>query len=385
MVNSRDSLSTIPKMNNDANPYIIPLDIYKEGYWAYDISNYYKGRVDDNGTPFMVRWYEHGQIKNVHGMRPFIRGTVGQHTIDDKTDPDNPKITPSPDCSQIDQTGETTDTLDGGVAVYRMVNQCFTQEGMFYGEIGLKDSQGMVLSSVDIAFKVLGGRMNMIGARKFYVSEFEKALADFKSKSAELQKDFQDKMDSNEKDFNSRLDNELQNLQNHVKSYLDKYEGAVEYDIASLKHLSAVVSSIDAELKAADVANKQEFDQLKTDIATKLADMQIEPTVVPNITELQNKYPNGAIGMFITADDNCLAYYQNEKWNKGASYSSSGLSENTKKQLAKDDALSTSLLNIHDGKIIYSFHALDNDPSGHWCADGNYDLISKLPRGVSQS
>lgn len=383
MVNSRESLAKIPSMNNDANPYIVTLDIYKEGYWAYDISNYYKGRVDDNGTPFMVRWFEHGQLKNVQGLRPFIRGTVGQHTIDDQTDPDNPKVVPSPDCSQIDQTGETTDTAPGGIAIYRMVNACFTQEGMFYGEIGLKDSSGLVLSSVDIAFKVLGGSMNMMGARKFYVSELEKALADFKSKSAELQKDFQDKMDSNEKDFNSRLDNELQNLQNHVKSYLSKYEGAVEYDIASLKHLSAVASSIDAELKAADVANKQEFDQLKTDIATKLADMQIEPTVVPNITELQNKYPNGAIGMFITADDNCLAYYQNGKWNKGASYSSSGLSENTKKQLAKDDALSTSLLNIHDGEIIYSFHALDNDPSGHWCADGNYDLVSKLPRGYS--
>lgn len=213
MVNSRDSLSKIPKMNNDANPYIITLDIYKEGYWAYDISNYYKGRVDDNGTPFMVRWYEHGQIKNVHGMRPFIRGTVGQHTIDDKTDPDNPKITPSPDCSQIDQTGETTDSLDGGVAVYRMVNQCFTQEGMFYGEIGLKDSQGTVLSSVDIAFKVLGGRMNMVGARKFYVSEFEKALDNLNAIIEKTKKDFNQQLSQVITDARNTYSTQVKNSQ----------------------------------------------------------------------------------------------------------------------------------------------------------------------------
>lgn len=384
-INKKLNLAAIPPTNNDGDPYILPLDIYKEGYQAYNISNWFKGRVGDNGTPFAIRWYSHGRLLNIHGMRPFIEGQVGDYTIDD-SDPDNVRIDMAEDASNIHIVGDVDDSKDGGVAIYRLINQAFPKSGIFYGKIGFMGTQDdgtLVNTGVDIVFKVLAGHMEMMSARKFYVTELEKALTEFKEKSAELQKDFQDKMDSNEQNFNARMTTELQNLQDHVNSYLSKYEGAVKYNIASLDHLSAVASSIDAELKAANVANKQEFDQLKTDIATKLADMQIEPTVVSNITELQNKYPNGAIGMFITADDNCLAYYQNKKWNKGASYSSSGLSENTKKQLAKDDALSTSLLNIHNGEIVYSFHALDNDPSGHWCADDNYNLVSKLPKGYS--
>lgn len=393
MVNSRESLAKIPSMNNDANPYIITLDIYKEGYWAYDISNYYKGRVDDNGTPFMVRWFEHGQLKNVQGLRPFIRGTVGQHTVDDQTDPDNPKVVPSPDCSQIDQTGETTDTAPGGIAIYRMVNQCFTQEGMFYGEIGLKDSSGIVLSSVDIAFKVLGGRMNMLGARKFYVSELEKALTDFKAKFAELQKDFEDKMDedeknyqskmdSNEQDFNARMTTELQNLQDHVNSYLSQYEGAVKYNIASLDHLASVASSIDAELKAADVANKQDFDNLKKDIVTKLSQMQLTPTVVTNLQELSTKYPKGAMGVFVTADDGCIAFFDGSQWQKGAKFEAAGLSLNSEKQISENNEVTKALLDKHNGQVVYSFHASPQNTTEN--GDSNFLRITKLPNGVSQ-
>lgn len=264
MVNSRDSLSKIPKINNDANPYVITLDIYKEGYWAYDISNYYKGRVDDNGTPFMVRWYEHGQIKNVHGMRPFIRGTVGQHTIDDKTDPDNPKITPSPDCSQIDQTGETTDALDGGIAVYRMVNQCFTQEGMFYGEIGLKDSQGTVLSSVDIAFKVLGGRMNMIGAKKFYVSEFEKALDNLNAIIEKTKEDFSQQLSQVITDARNTYSTQVKNSQDALVAL----HAQVQANRDEQANLSQRLAGTEQQIEVNDVLKTSAFnarmDQEKT-------------------------------------------------------------------------------------------------------------------------
>lgn len=54
MLNNKNDLSNIPTINNDGHSYIIPMDMYKEGYWAYNISNYFKARVDDNGTPFMI-------------------------------------------------------------------------------------------------------------------------------------------------------------------------------------------------------------------------------------------------------------------------------------------------------------------------------------------
>ena len=310
MVNSRESLAKIPSMNNDANPYIITLDIYKEGYWAYDISNYYKGRVDDNGTPFMVRWFEHGQLKNVQGLRPFIRGTVGQHTVDDQTDPDNPKVVPGPDCSQIDQTGETTDTAPGGIAIYRMVNTCFTQEGMFYGEIGLKDSSGLVLSSVDIAFKVLGGRMNMIGARKFYVSEFEKALADFEDQIRKLHDD-----------FNTQIQTALHELEvnyNNIAKNAHDSATAAQREIDAVRannnNLADTIQSILNNIKANNIVTRPEYDKLANEIVNRLSQINTKPDYYDNYNDMIAANPNGTQDLCVTADNQHKWLFVNGSW-----------------------------------------------------------------------
>lgn len=298
MVNSRESLAKIPSMNNDANPYIITLDIYKEGYWAYDISNYYKGRVDDNGTPFMVRWFEHGQLKNVQGLRPFIRGTVGQHTVDDQTDPDNPKVVPSPDCSQIDQTGETTDTAPGGIAIYRMVNQCFTQEGMFYGEIGLKDSSGLVLSSVDIAFKVLGGRMNMIGARKFYVSEFEKALDNLNEIIEKTKKDFSQELQKTINDARNAYNSEIRNAHDALMAL----DSQIQANCDEQKNLTQHLAGIEQQIAIHDVVTIPEFNKLDARISDRLSKMDLTPHMYIDEATMRAQNPNGTPNLCVTAD-----------------------------------------------------------------------------------
>lgn len=383
-LNAKHNLSTIPSIDNDGNAYVIPLDIYKEGYQAYDISNWFKGRVGDNGTPFAIRWYSHGRLLNILGKRPFIEGQVGDYTIDD-SDPDNPQITMAEDAANIHVVGDVTDTQEGGIAIYRLISQAFPKSGIFYGKIGfmgVQDDGTLVNTGVDIVFKVLAGHMNMLDARKFYVSELEKALAEFKEKSAELQKDFQDKMDSNEQDFNAHMTSELQNLQDHVNSYLSQYEGAVKYNIASLDHLASVASSIDAELKAADVANKQDFDNLKKDIATKLSQMQLTPTVVTNLQELTTKYPNGAMGVFVTADDGCIAYFDSSQWQKGAKFDSAALSLQAEKQISENNEIAKALLDKHSGKVVYSFHC----PSANTLKneDSLYMRVALLPKGFSK-
>lgn len=383
-INKKLDLAAIPPTNNDGDPYILPLDIYKEGYQAYNISNWFKGRVGDNGTPFAIRWYSHGRLLNIQGMRPFIEGQVGDYTIDD-SDPDNVRIDMAEDASNIHIVGDVDDTQAGGVAIYRLINQAFPKSGIFYGKIGFMGTQDdgtLVNTGVDIVFKVLAGNMNMLGARKFYVTELEKALTEFQEKSAELQKDFQDKMDSNEQNFNARLNTELQNLQDHVNSYLSQYEGTVKYNIASLDHLASVASSIDAELKAADVANKQDFDNLKKDIATKLSQMQLTPTVVTNLQELSTKYPKGAMGVFVTADDGCIAYFDGSQWQKGAKFDSAALSLQAEKQINENNEVSKALLDQHNGRVIYSFHASESNTG--WNIDNNYLRITKLPNGISQ-
>lgn len=326
MVNSRESLAKIPSMNNDANPYIITLDIYKEGYWAYDISNYYKGRVDDNGTPFMVRWFEHGQLKNVQGLRPFIRGTVGQHTVDDQTDPDNPKVVPSPDCSQIDQTGETTDTAPGGIAIYRMVNQCFTQEGMFYGEIGLKDSSGLVLSSVDIAFKVLGGRMNMIGARKFYVSEFEKALADLKERLEQHDKDYDQKLAGKISEFDNKTNKVIDDARNtymaetkDAHDSLDALKSEIRANRAEQENLTNHLAGTEQQIEIHDIPTRPEFEAQNARIDEKLDSMNLNIESYKDLDAVKAKYPNGSSNLIVT-NDGYRAVWDGTEWVKGSAF-----------------------------------------------------------------
>lgn len=254
MVNTRKSLSIVPAIDNDGKSYIIPLDIYKEGYWGYDISNYFKVRVGDNGTPFEIRWKEHGQLKNVMGMRPFIRGTVGHHTTDN-SDPDNPRIIPASDVSHVEQTGETTDTQEGGIAIYRMINQCFPQEGSFYGEIGLKDSQGTVLTSVDITFKVLAGHMSMLGARKFYVSELEDALEEFKIKLADHEKEFKTRTQQ-------VIDEARNNINAHVKNSqdaLDALNGEIRANRQEQANLSQRLAGTEQQIEVNDVLKTSTF------------------------------------------------------------------------------------------------------------------------------
>lgn len=378
MVNSRDSLSKIPKMNNDANPYIITLDIYKEGYWAYDISNYYKGRVDDNGTPFMVRWYEHGQIKNVHGMRPFIRGTVGQHTIDDKTDPDNPKITPSPDCSQIDQTGETTDALDGGVAVYRMVNQCFTQEGMFYGEIGLKDSQGTVLSSVDIAFKVLGGRMNMIGARKFYVSEFEKALADLKERLEQHDKDYDQKLAGKISEFDDKTNKVIDDARNtymaeikDAHDSLDALRSEIRANRAEQENLTNHLAGTEQQIEIHDIPTRPEFEAQNARIDEKLDSMNLNIESYKDLDAVKAKYPTGSSNLIVT-DDGYRAIWDGTEWIKGSAFVAAELKDKS--------VVPTKVSNVAISQVTDD--AIDWNEINYWYSQPNEFTYTKNDDGT---
>lgn len=325
MVNTRDSLSKIPSTNHDGTPYILDLDIYKEGYWSYDISNYYKGRVGDNGTPFEIRWFEHGQLKNVQGLRPFIRGTVGQHTIDDETDPDNPKVIPSPDCSQIEQTGETTDTLPGGIAIYRMISQCFPQEGIFYGEIGLKDSSGLVLSSVDIAFKVLGSHMDMLGARKFYVTELEKAWTEMQIKFKQYNQEYKDTTTKQAEQFKADTEKALADLNTKIANEIKRAEdtlgdtqAAIDANISGLKKLGAQIASLQVKLETGDVVTisqyNKDMEENKNLLQRKLSDISTNIEGYPTANDLKKAYPQGKQGIFMAMDTGHGFIWWNNTW-----------------------------------------------------------------------
>ena len=308
-INKKLDLAAIPPTNNDGDPYILPLDIYKEGYQAYNISNWFKGRVGDNGTPFAIRWYSHGRLLNIQGMRPFIEGQVGDYTIDD-SDPDNVRIDMAEDASNIHIVGDVDDTQAGGVAIYRLINQAFPKSGIFYGKIGFMGTQDdgtLVNTGVDIVFKVLAGNMNMLGARKFYVTELEKAILDFQAKTVEQKKDFE-----------AKIQDVLQKLQDQYKQEVAEHQGALLNDTKGLEALSAEIESLIAKLKDSDVIGTKQYDNdmdnLKYLVENKLANMSYTPEAFPTAQDIQNTYPHGKAGIMLAVDTGHKWVYYANSW-----------------------------------------------------------------------
>lgn len=328
-INKKNDLAVIPPTNNDGDPYILPLDIFKEGYSAYNISNWFKGRVGDSGTPFAIRWYSHGRLLNILGMRPFIEGQVGDYTIDD-SDPDNPQINMAEDASHIHIVGDVDDAQEGGLAIYRLISQAFPKSGIFYGKIGFMGTQDdgtLVNTGVDIVFKVLAGHMNMLGARKFYVSELEKAWLDLQEqirqydqqyKNATQKQADQFKQDTEKAlaDLNTKIANEIK----RAEDTLGDTQAAIDANIASLKTLAAQIASLQVKLQDEDLITIKQYENEKK-VTENLVKAQIRNWNIPSqvfddSNAIAAKYPNGGdYGrlMVITKNDGHRWIYDDNK------------------------------------------------------------------------
>lgn len=347
-LNRRHNLATIPTINNNGESYIVPFDIYKEGYDAYDISNWFKGRVGDNGTPFGIRWYKHGQLMDVTGMRPFIEGQVGDYTIDD-SDPDDPKINMDSEASNVHVVGDVNDCQEYGVAIYRLINQAMPQSGIFYGKIGVMGTQDdgtTVMSSVDVVFKVLAGHMSMVGARKFYVSELEKALLDFKAKIKQhdqeyatlLEKhnqEFQDQVKKNEDDFNSHLSDELKHIHDQyqqkaqlAQDSLDVLQREINEARNTNDDLSITIKNMLANLRANNIVTLPEWNKLKAQLTDYVSSINIQPETYSTLADVAAKYPKGSNNLIVTADGH-KAIWKDGKWQDGGNFISPGLTSNS--------------------------------------------------------
>lgn len=328
-LNRKHNLSTIPSIDNDGNAYVIPLDIYKEGYQAYDISNWFKGRVGDNGTPFAIRWYSHGRLLNILGKRPFIEGQVGDYTIDD-SDPDNPQITMAEDAANIHIVGDVTDTQEGGIAIYRLISQAFPKSGIFYGKIGfmgVEDDGTLVNTGVDIVFKVLAGHMNMLGARQFYVSELEKAWLDLQEKIRQYDQQYKDQTQQQADQFKQDTEKALADLNTKIANEIKRAEdtlgdtqASIDSNIASLKTLATQIASLQAKLQDEDLITIKQYENEK-EVTEQLVKEQIRDWNVPSqvfadSNAIAAKYPNGGdYGrlMVITKNDGHRWIYDDTK------------------------------------------------------------------------
>ena len=343
-------MNNLNSVNNNGVPYYFPADIAKEGQQYVRISNFFKTRVGDNGKILPFKWYDQGRVMNVHGFIPFIQGLIGKFSTDD-----NDKVIMAPDASYREWQGSTANAHDGGFIDYILEDQMFPQEGIFKGHFGLKDGNGNVLTSVNIIFEVLGNDLRVGETVKYYVAELENLKNQYKIE----------------------IQNALTDLQQKIKSTIDKYEGSIEFNIGALKKLSATASSISAELDALDVTTKQDFTNLRAEIVNRLGSIQPEPVVYANIESLQKQYPNGSSGVYITADDRCLAYFDGSEWKKGIQFGLDTMSllERQKMELNVDTAFA--LLDKVNGKTVYNYYS----DSIMWNNDNRFTRICQLPAG----
>lgn len=370
MVNTRGNLSKIPPMDNDGKNYIIPLDVYKEGYWAYNISNYFKARVGDNGTKFMVQWHEHGQLKNVLGLRPFLSGKVGQYSVDD-SDPENPRVIMAADASTVDITGDTTDVREGGIAVYNMIEQGLPQSGIFYGAIGLRgvgaDGRHQE-TSVDIAFKVLDNNVEMLGAKRFYISELEQALNEFQNKMDQHDKDYQARLQKTINDANQKIATETA----QSEAALNALQSEIRANRAEQGNISTHLAGIEQQIETHDVVTRPEFLNLSNQLTQQVSEMRQSGLEFFNsIDDLKNTYPQGANKLCVTLNDShqWIYDYANSVWNDAGAFNYGTIdpklikaiySENTDNIIPNSQFVSEDMWNISAGS-----HYIEENQNGN--------------------
>lgn len=338
-INKKLDLAAIPPTNNDGDPYILPLDIYKEGYQAYNISNWFKGRVGDNGTPFAIRWYSHGRLLNIQGMRPFIEGQVGDYTIDD-SDPDNIRIDMAEDASNIHIVGDVDDTQAGGVAIYRLISQAFPKSGIFYGKIGFMGTQDdgtLVNTGVDIVFKVLAGHMEMMSARKFYVTELEKAWLEMQAKFKQYNQEYKDTTTKQAEQFKADTEKALADLNTKIANEIKRAEDTLNestLDLTSLvnnlKNLSFSVQTLQSQINTLGLETSTDHERdvhnLENKIQSLFSDISYAPEVYLDLNAVSSAYPNGSKKLIITSDGK-TAIWDGSKWIAGSAYQAVGLSD----------------------------------------------------------
>lgn len=389
-INKKLDLAAIPPTNNDGDPYILPLDIYKEGYQAYNISNWFKGRVGDNGTPFAIRWYSHGRLLNIQGMRPFIEGQVGDYTIDD-SDPDNVRIDMAEDASNIHIVGDVDDTQAGGVAIYRLINQAFPKSGIFYGKIGFMGTQDdgtLINTGVDIVFKVLADHMNMLGARQFYVSELEKAWLDLQEKIRQYDQQYKDQTQQQADQFKQDTENALADLNTKIANEIKRAEdtlgdtqASIDNNLAALKRLSASVGALQAQLDADDLEtntdHKADIAAVKDEIGFRFSQIKHPVQAFDSLAQIQAKFPAGADGDMLAVDTGHIYIYQwdSNQWKDCGVYQSQGLSQ------ADQDGINNSLKSL--GTVADSSKAPYNDlntlPANTILTYGDVKNVKNLP------
>ena len=209
--------------NNGRVIYTIAIDIAKEGTEIWDLTPYFKARVNDSNAQLKVTWYQQGELLNLEGKKPYIEGNVGDYYVDDQK-----QIQLDGNAQPVSYNGDPIDFGEGGRATYCFPDEMFPKQGIFKGYIGVADDKGRV-SGVTIWFKVLPGLARMGHAKEVYESEIEDMKLQFAAQQRAAINDAKQKLDdtvqSMNADYQKALDEHNKNFDAEmadIKSKLDE-------------------------------------------------------------------------------------------------------------------------------------------------------------------
>ena len=303
---------------NSGKPYFFRFDVAKEAGEIARITDYLKTRVSDNGKKVPIKWFDQGQAMDVHGMSPFIQGGVGQYIKDD-----NGEMLPSSDVVYREWYGTPADVTDDGVVYYTLEDQFFCKQGEFNGFFGLRDSQGNVLTSVNIVFQILGNDLRITKAKEFYIDELENLKNKFKNDG-----------DQAVKDFNAQIEAGTET----DRQALDALRASIQANRDGQASIAEQQAAITRQINDQDIITKTEYNNNIQDISDqinkRLASAKLTPIPIDNFDKLSTTYPSGADGVYLTKDNRHLWTWYNSSWQDLGTYQAFELDENIKKQIS---------------------------------------------------
>ena len=318
---------------NNGKPYFFRLDIAKENGDCARLTDWLKTRVNDNGKKVPVMWYDQGLQMNVQGMSPFIRGGVGKFYPDETNE-----LIPGPDVVYRDWQGTPADVSDNGVVFYTLEDQFFTQQGKFKGVFGLRDGNGNVYTSVNIVFEVLGNDVRIMQTSKYYSAELERLAQEYRVKTDKMVADGTQKVNQLIVETKTNIDTSLKTSREN----LDALNGEIRANRAEQENISQHLAGTQQQIKNYDIVTRPEFqtgmDTMNSAINERLSQMKTNPIAVANAGELTTNYPNGADGIFITADTGHKWVYLYGKWQDCGAYQAVGI-ENSELAPLKEDLI----------------------------------------------
>lgn len=312
-----DSLNLV----NSGKPYFIRLDIAKESGKLARFSDGLKTRVNDNGKKVPIKWYDQGQEMNVHGFYPYMQGGVGHFTTDENNNP-----VPSSDVVYREWQGTPDDVTDSGIVYYTLEDQFFSSQGEFVGTFGLRDTAGNNYTGVNVIFEVLGNDFRIAQTKKYYITELDNLKIQYEDATKQFMNDAKAQADQALAQTRADVENGVQ----PIRDSLNLLDREIKLNRANEENLEQQLNYnqqlIDNQNIVTRPEHQKDIDNLSSAINQRLSQFKTAPVAVENADVLKSKYPNGADGIYITADTGHKWIYLDGQWKDCGEYQAIGIS-----------------------------------------------------------